>query len=134
MNIRPLFDRILVKRLPEEDCTKGGIIIPSTAQEKPTRATVCAVGPGATSEQGTLRPLSVKKGDQVLFGKYNGTEVQIDGEDYVILSESEVLAVIEPEYALVGAGMLAESEPTTPDQAPQAEAPQAEAQQADQAS
>ena len=95
MKIKPLFDCILVKRLPEEDCTPGGIYIPPSAKEKPTRATVCAVGPGAHTDQGTLRPMSVKEGDQVLFGKYNGTEVQLDGEDYVILHESEVLAILD---------------------------------------
>lgn len=95
MTIKPLFDRILVKRLPENDCTPGGIYIPPSAKEKPTRATVCAVGPGALTDQGVLRPMSVKKGDQVLFGKYNGTEVQLDGEDYVILHESEVLAILD---------------------------------------
>lgn len=95
MKIKPLSDRILAKRLPEEDCTPGGIFIPPSAKEKPTRAIVCETGPGALSEEGTLRPMSVKVGDEILFGKYNGSEVQLAGEDYVILHEAEVLAVIE---------------------------------------
>lgn len=115
MNIKPLFDRILVKRLPENDCTPGGIYIPPSAKEKPTRATVCAVGPGALTDQGTLRPMSVKVGDQVLFGKYNGTEVQLDGEDYVILHESEVLAILDDQDSAQAEST--EQAPETVDQA-----------------
>lgn len=95
MILKPLHDRIVVQRLAEDEMTPGGIFIPQTAKEKPTRATVIAAGPGATTEQGILRPMGVKAGDEVLFGKYNGSEVRVDGVDYVILHESEVLAVIE---------------------------------------
>jgi len=95
MTLKPIHDRIVVQRIAEDEMTPGGIIIPQNAKEKPTRATVIAAGPGALTEQGALRPMSVKAGDEVLFGKYNGSEVRIEGTDYVILHESEVLAVIE---------------------------------------
>jgi chaperonin GroES len=94
MKIRPLADRIVVKRLAHEEKTKGGIIIPDTAKEKPVEAVVVAVGNGKALKNGKLRPVSVKEGDKILLGKYSGTEVKLDGEDHVILSEDEVLAVL----------------------------------------
>ena len=95
MNIRPLHDRILVKRLEEESKTSGGLFIPDTAKEKPIQAKVIAVGNGKIAEDGTVRPLDVKAGDTVLFGKYSGSEVKIDGEEHLILREDDVLAIIE---------------------------------------
>ncbi len=95
MAIRPLHDRILVKRVKEEDTTKGGIIIPDTAKEKPIEAKVVAVGTGRILDSGEVRALAVKKGDLVLFGKYGGTEVKIDGEDHLILREDDILGIIE---------------------------------------
>jgi chaperonin GroES len=95
MNIRPLHDRILVKRVAEEEKTKGGIIIPDTAKEKPIEGKVVAVGNGKILEDGTVRALEVKKGDRILFGKYSGTEIKIEGEEHLILREDEVLGVIE---------------------------------------
>jgi chaperonin GroES len=95
MNIRPLQDRILVKRVNEEEKSKGGIIIPDTAKEKPQQGKVIAVGKGKVLEDGTQRPLDVKAGDTILFGKYAGTEVKIDGEEHLILREEDVLGVIE---------------------------------------
>jgi chaperonin GroES len=95
MAIRPLHDRILVKRVKEEETTKGGIIIPDTAKEKPIEAKVVAVGTGRLLDSGELRPLAVKKGDLVLFGKYGGTEVKIDGEEHLILREDDILGIIE---------------------------------------
>jgi chaperonin GroES len=95
MKIRPLGDRILVKRLEGEEKTKGGIIIPDTAKEKPIEATVIAVGNGKINKDGKVRPLSVKAGDRTLFGKYTGSEVNLDGEEHLILREDEVLAIIE---------------------------------------
>jgi chaperonin GroES len=95
MAIRPLQDRIIVKRLDEEEKTKGGIIIPDTAKEKPLEAAVIAVGNGRVLEDGKVRPLDIKKGDKVLFGKYAGTEIKIDGVEHLILREDDVLAVIE---------------------------------------
>jgi len=92
--IRPLGDRILVKRIKEEDKTKGGIIIPDTAKEKPQEGEVIAVGPGRKTEEGKLIPLDVKKGDRVLIGKYSGTDVKIDGTEYIILREEDVLGVL----------------------------------------
>ena len=92
MKIKPLNDRILVKRLEAEDKTKGGIIIPDTAKEKPQEAEVIAVGKGKLDDDGKLIPLEVKKGDRVLIGKYSGTEVTIDGEEHIILREEEILA------------------------------------------
>ena len=95
MKIRPLQDRILVKRIDEEDKTKGGIIIPDTAKEKPQEGKVVAVGKGKVPEDGKLQPLDVKKGDRVLFGKYSGTEIKVDGEEHLILREEDVLAICE---------------------------------------
>ena len=95
MAIRPLHDRILVKRVKEEETTKGGIIIPDTAKEKPIEAKVVAVGTGRILDSGELRPLAVKTGDLVLFGKYGGTEVKIDGEEHLILREDDILGIIE---------------------------------------
>ncbi|MGB8329635.1 MAG: co-chaperone GroES [Polyangiales bacterium] len=95
MAIRPLHDRILVKRVKEEEKTKGGIIIPDTAKEKPIEAKVVAVGTGRILDNGDVRPLAVKKGDLVLFGKYGGTEVKIDGQDHLILREDDILGIIE---------------------------------------
>ena len=95
MKVKPLYDRILVKRLTEEERTKGGIIIPDTAKEKPYEGEVIAVGEGRLLENGELRPLSVKVGDRVLFGKYAGTEIKIDDEEHLILREDDILAIIE---------------------------------------
>jgi chaperonin GroES len=93
-NVRPLGDRILVKRVASETKTKGGIIIPDTAKEKPQEAVVVAVGPGAVRQDGSRRELLVKAGDRVLFSKYGGTEIKVDGEDQLILSESDILGVL----------------------------------------
>jgi len=95
MAIRPLHDRVLVKRVKEEEKTKGGIIIPDTAKEKPIEAKVVAVGNGRRLDNGEIQPLAVKKGDLVLFGKYGGTEVKIDGEEHLILREDDILGIIE---------------------------------------
>ncbi len=95
MKIRPLYDRIVVKRLASQETTKGGIIIPDTAKEKPIEGQVVAVGNGKVLENGKLRPLDVKEGDRILFGKYTGTDIKIDGEEHLILREEEVLAVVE---------------------------------------
>jgi chaperonin GroES len=94
MAFRPLHDRVVVKRLEGEDKTKGGIIIPDSAKEKPQEGTIVAVGPGARDESGKLVPLDVKAGDRVLFGKWSGSEVKIDGEDLLIMKESDVLGVV----------------------------------------
>lgn len=94
MAIRPLHDRIIVKRLEEEQKTKGGIIIPDSAKEKPLEGAVIAVGNGRILENGQVRAMDVKKGDKILFGKYAGTEIKIDGEEHLILREDDVLAVI----------------------------------------
>ena len=95
MQFRPLHDRVVVRRLEQEEKTAGGIIIPDTAKEKPQEGEVIAVGPGARGEDGTLHPLDVKAGDRVLFGKWSGTEVKIDGEDLLIMKESDILGVVE---------------------------------------
>lgn len=95
MKIRPLHDKILVKRLEAAEMTKGGIIIPDTAKEKPQEGEVIAVGSGRVSEKGDVIPLEVKKGDKVLFSKYGGTDINLNGEDYIILEESEVVAIVE---------------------------------------
>ena len=95
MKIRPLQDRILVKRIEEEEKTKGGIIIPDTAKEKPSEGEVVAVGSGKVNEKGEVRALEVKAGDRILFGKYSGNEIKIDGDELIILREDEVLGVIE---------------------------------------
>jgi chaperonin GroES len=95
MKFRPLHDRIVVKRIDAEEKTAGGIIIPDTAKEKPQQGEVIAVGPGARNEQGQLVPLDVRVGDTVLFGKWSGTEVKIDGEDLLIMKESDIMGVLE---------------------------------------
>ena len=95
MNFRPLGDRVLVRRIEEEAKTKGGIIIPDTAKEKPQEGEVIAVGPGARDEDGDYIKMDVKAGDRILFGKWSGTEVKIDGEDLIIMKESDILGVIE---------------------------------------
>jgi chaperonin GroES len=95
MKIRPLQDRILVKRLEEEETTKGGIIIPDTAKEKPSEGLVIAVGKGKVLENGKQVPLDVKKDDRILFGKYAGTEIKLEGEEYLIMREDDVLGVIQ---------------------------------------
>jgi chaperonin GroES len=94
MNVRPLHDRILIKRIEEQEQKIGGIIIPDTAKEKPQQGKVVAVGKGRTKDDGTLIPLDVKAGDTVLFGKYSGTEIKVGGEEYLIVREDEVLGVI----------------------------------------
>ena len=94
MQVRPLQDRVLVKRVAEEEKTRGGIIIPDSAKEKPVEGKVIAVGPGRVDKDGKFQTLDVKKGDRVLFGKYSGTEVQIDGEEHMIMREEDILAVI----------------------------------------
>ena len=94
MNIRPLHDRVLVKRVEQEEQVRGGIIIPDTAKEKPQEAEVVAVGPGKLNDEGKRTPLDVKEGDRVLMGKYSGSEIKIDENDYVILREDEILAVV----------------------------------------
>ena len=95
MAFRPLGDRVLVKRVEEEQKTKGGIIIPDTVKEKPQEGLVVSVGPGARDESGKLQPLDVKAGDRILFGKWSGTEVKLEGEDLLIMKESDVLGVVE---------------------------------------
>jgi chaperonin GroES len=95
MNFRPLHDRVLLRRIEQEERTAGGVIIPDTAKEKPMQGEVIAVGPGARDEHGTLQPLDVKAGDRVLFGKWSGTEVKIDGEELLIMKESDIMGVIE---------------------------------------
>jgi len=95
MKFRPLHDRVVVKRVEEEGKTKGGIIIPDTAKEKPMEGEIIAVGPGARDEKGTLVPLDVKKGDRILFGKWSGTEIKLDGVEYLIMKESDVMGVLE---------------------------------------
>jgi len=95
MKFRPLHDRVLVRRLESEDKTAGGIISPDTAKEKPMEGEIVAVGPGAKNEQGVLSPLDVKPGDRVLFGKWSGTEVKVDGQELLIMKESDIMGVIE---------------------------------------
>jgi chaperonin GroES len=95
MKFRPLHDRVVVKRVAEEERTAGGIIIPDTAKEKPMQGDIIAVGPGARDESGKVQPLDVKAGDRVLFGKWSGTEVKIDGEDLLIMKESDIMGIIE---------------------------------------
>ena len=95
MKIRPLQDRILVKRLAEEEKTKGGIIIPDTAKEKPAEGKVIAVGNGKLGDDGKRIPLEIKKGNRILFGKYSGTEVKIDGEEQLIMREDDIIAIVE---------------------------------------
>ena len=95
MKFRPLHDRVVVRRVESEEKTKGGIIIPDTAKEKPQEGEIIAVGSGARDEAGKLVPLDVKAGDRILFGKWSGTEVKIDGEDLLIMKESDILGIIE---------------------------------------
>ena len=95
MKFRPLQDRVLLRRLEQEEKTAGGIIIPDTAKEKPMEGEVIAAGPGVRSEDGTLHPLDVKVGDRVLFGKWSGTEVKLDGEDLMIMKESDIMGVVD---------------------------------------
>jgi chaperonin GroES len=95
MKVRPIHDRILVRRVAEEEKTKGGIIIPDTAKEKPSQGEIVAVGPGGRDEAGKLIPIDLKVGDTVLFGKWSGTEVKIDGQDLLIMKESDIMGVIE---------------------------------------
>lgn len=100
MHFRPLHDRVVVRRIEAEEKTSGGIIIPDTAKEKPQEGEIVAAGPGALDENGKLIELSVSPGDRILFGKWSGTEVKIDGEDLLIMKESDILGVIEAEAAL----------------------------------
>jgi chaperonin GroES len=95
MKFRPLHDRVLIKRVAEEEKTKGGIIIPDTAKEKPMEGEVVAAGPGARGEDGKLQPMEVRAGDRVLFGKWSGTEVKLDGEEMIIMKESDIMGVID---------------------------------------
>ena len=94
--LTPLYDRILVRRLEGEETTRGGLIIPDTAKDKPQEGEVVSVGKGKINEEGKVRPLDVKPGDRILFGKWGGTEVKIDGEEFLIMKEEEVLGIIEP--------------------------------------
>ena len=95
MKFRPLHDRVVVRRLDAEEKTKGGIIIPDTVKEKPQEGEIVAVGPGARDDKGKIVPLELKKGDRILFGKWSGTEIKIDGEELLIMNESDVMGVIE---------------------------------------
>jgi len=95
MNVRPLHDRIVIKRIEEKETVKGGIIIPDSAKEKPQEGEVIAVGHGKKTDKGEVIPLDVKAGDRILFGKYSGTEIKLEGEEYLIIREDEVLGVIE---------------------------------------
>jgi chaperonin GroES len=95
MKIRPLQDRVIVKRIEEEEKTKGGIIIPDTAKEKPQEGKVIAVGKGKVSDDGKLTPLDVKVGDKILFGKYSGTEIKLNGEEHLIMREDDILGIVE---------------------------------------
>ncbi len=95
MNFRPLHDRVLVRRLDDDEMTSGGIIIPDTAKEKPMEGEIIAAGSGAKNDKGEVTPLDVKAGDRILFGKWSGTEVKIDGEELIIMKESDVLGIIE---------------------------------------
>ena len=99
MNFRPLHDRVVVTRIDADNKTPGGIIVPDTAKEKPTEGEVIAVGPGGRDESGKLIPIDLKKGDRVLFGKWSGTEVKIDGVEYLIMKESDIMGVIEQTVA-----------------------------------
>ena len=99
MKFRPLHDRVVIRRVESEERTAGGIIIPDTAKEKPQEGEVIAVGPGARDEAGKLIPLDVKAGDRILFGKWSGTEVEIDGQEYLIMKESDVMGIVEATVA-----------------------------------
>jgi chaperonin GroES len=100
MKFRPLHDRVVIRRVDEAGKSKGGIIIPDTAKEKPTEGEIVAVGPGGRDDKGALVPLGVKAGDRILFGKWSGTEIKLDGEDLLIMTEADVLGVIEPTAAV----------------------------------
>ena len=104
MKFRPLHDRVVVRRLESEERTKGGIIIPDTAKEKPQEGEVVAVGPGARDEGGKLVPIDLKAGDRILFGKWSGTEVKLDGEEYLIMKESDIMGIVEKPVAAVSGG------------------------------
>lgn len=95
MNFRPLHDRVLIKPLEQDDRSTGGIIIPDTAKEKPVEGKVIAVGAGARDENGKIHPLDVKKGDRILFGKWSGTEVKLNGDEYVIMKESDIMGIVD---------------------------------------
>jgi chaperonin GroES len=95
MQVRPLHDRVLVKRFVEEEKSKGGIIIPDTAKEKPIQGEIIAVGTGRVADDGKVRPLEVKKGDKILFGKYSGTEIKIDGDEFLMMREEDILGIIQ---------------------------------------
>ena len=95
MKFRPLQDRVLIRRIEEEEKTAGGIIIPDTAKEKPMEGEIIAAGPGTRDDDGRLRPLDIKVGDRVLFGKWSGTEIKIDGEDFVVAKESDIMGVVD---------------------------------------
>jgi len=99
MGFRPLHDRVLIRRVEQEEKTAGGIIIPDTAKEKPMEGEVIAVGPGAKDESGKIQPLDVKPGDRVLFGKWSGTEVKLDGEELIIMKESDIMGVLDASAA-----------------------------------
>jgi len=96
MKFRPLHDRVVVRRVEQDEKTAGGIIIPDTAKEKPMEGEVIAVGPGARGEDGVIHPLDVKAGDRILFGKWSGTEVKLDGEELIIMKEADIMGVLEP--------------------------------------
>ncbi|HEY1258110.1 MAG TPA: co-chaperone GroES [Stellaceae bacterium] len=96
MKFRPLHDRVLIRRVESEEKSLGGIIIPDTAKEKPMEGEVVAAGPGARGEDGKIQPMEVKSGDRVLFGKWSGTEVKLDGEELIIMKESDIMGVVEP--------------------------------------
>ena len=113
MKFRPLHDRVVVRRIEAEEKTAGGIIIPDTAKEKPQEGEVVAVGPGARDESGKVVALDVKAGDRVLFGKWSGTEVRIDGQDLLIMKESDIMGVIEQSAAAQKAAYTAQPEPIT---------------------
>jgi chaperonin GroES len=100
MKFRPLHDRVVVKRVAEEEKTKGGIIIPDTAKEKPMEGEIVSVGPGARDESGKLVPLDVKAGDRILFGKWSGTEIKLDGIEYLIMKESDIMGILEGSAAM----------------------------------
>ena len=104
MKFRPLHDRVLIKRIEEQETVRGGIIIPDTAKEKPQEGEVIAAGTGKRLENGTVTPLEVKEGDRVLFGKYSGTEIKLDGTEYLILREDEILGIVSGTTATAGKG------------------------------
>jgi chaperonin GroES len=100
MKFRPLHDRVVVKRVEEEGKTKGGILIPDTAKEKPMEGEIVAVGPGGRDEKGALVPLDVKAGDRILFGKWSGTEIKLDGVEYLIMKESDIMGIVQGSAAM----------------------------------